>query len=113
MKTLQGHGVKASRAGKHHTPFQLQDRHNMFMRGLVIKLPQSRTWEQWQVTKLQPPFFSTGFPHLGQGLVLADSQFLVSLSSWHFCFHSFHLRSQARPSSLDLLDCLVHTVGLS
>ena len=59
------------------------------------------TCPQWQVTRLQPPFFSTGFPHLGQGFVLAVSQCLVSLSSWHFCFHCFHLHSNdtcgARP----------------
>ena len=49
------------------------------------------TCRHLQTTRLQPPFFSTGLPHFGQGLVLAASQLLVSLSSWIFCFHFFHL----------------------
>lgn len=49
------------------------------------------TWRHLQTTRLQPPFFSTGLPHLGQGLVLAASQLLVSLSSWIFCLHLAHL----------------------
>jgi hypothetical protein len=48
-------------------------------------------------TRLQPPFFSTGLAHLGQGFVLAVSQWEVSLSSWHFCRHSFSLRAPAAP----------------
>ena len=47
------------------------------------------------MTRLQPPFFSTGLPHLGQGLVCAVSQFFVSLSSAHFSRHSRHLRAHA------------------
>jgi len=47
-----------------------------------------------QTTRLQPPFFSTSLPHLGQGLVLAVSQFLVSLSSWHLTFQRRHLRTR-------------------
>jgi len=47
-----------------------------------------------QTTRLQPPFFSTSLPHLGQGLVLAVSQFLVSLSSWHLTFQRLHLRGR-------------------
>jgi hypothetical protein len=50
------------------------------------------TWPQRQETWLQPPFFSTGLPHFGQGFVLAVSQFLFSLSPRFFCFHCFHLR---------------------
>ena len=53
------------------------------------------TWRHLQTTRLQPPFFSTGFPHLGQGLVLAASQLLVSLASWIFCFHLAHLHACA------------------
>lgn len=53
----------------------------------------SLTCRHLQTTRLQPPFFSTGLPHLGQGLVLAASQLLVSLSSWIFCFHFFHLHA--------------------
>ena len=53
------------------------------------------TWRHWQTTRLQPPFFSTGFPHLGQGLVLAAIQLRVSLSSWIFCFHLDHLQACA------------------
>ena len=55
----------------------------------------SHTWRHWHTTRLQPPFFSTGFPHLGQGLVLAAIQLRVSLSSWIFCFHLAHLRACA------------------
>ena len=51
------------------------------------------TCRHLQTTRLQPPFFSTGLPHLGQGLVLAASQLLVSLSSWIFRFHFFHLHA--------------------
>ena len=54
-----------------------------------------------QTTRLQPPFFSTWFWHLGQGLVLVFSQFAVSLSSLHLRCHCFHLRfiaSTALPS---------------
>lgn len=49
------------------------------------------TCRQTHCTRLHPPFFSTGLPHFGQGLVFAVSQFFVSLSSWHFCFQCFHL----------------------
>ena len=52
---------------------------------------RARTWRQTHMTRLQPPFFSTGLPHLGQGFVCAVSQFFVSLSSWHFSRHSRHL----------------------
>ena len=54
------------------------------------------TCRHLQTTRLQPPFFSTGLPHLGQGLVLAASQLLVSLSSWIFRFHFFHLHAGDR-----------------
>lgn len=62
----------------------------------VNYLAKCQTWRQVHMTRLQPPFFSTGLPHLGQGLVLAVSQFFVSLSSWHFSFHCFHLHAHVR-----------------
>ena len=40
---------------------------------------------------MQPPFFSTGLPHLGHGFVLAVIQFLFSLSPWILLSHSRHL----------------------
>jgi hypothetical protein len=40
---------------------------------------------------LQPPFFSTGFVHLGQGLVFAASQLRVSLSPLTFSSHISHI----------------------
>ena len=43
-----------------------------------------------QTTRLQPPFFSTWFWHLGQGFVLVLSQLAVSLSS----LHRLHLQLQ-------------------
>jgi hypothetical protein len=39
--------------------------------------------------RLQPPFFSTGEPHLGQSLVFADMYLNVSPSPSHFSIHSF------------------------
>jgi len=50
-----------------------------------------RAWPQRQETWLQPPFFSTGLPHLGHGFVLAVIQFLFSLSPWILLSHSRHL----------------------
>jgi len=46
---------------------------------------------QVQTTRLQPPFFSTGLVHLGQGLVLMAIQFLVSLSPVTFSSHRSHI----------------------
>lgn len=66
------------------------------------------TWRHLQTTRLQPPFFSTGLPHLGQGLVLAASQLQVSLSSWIFCFHLPHLdQRHASFSEQPSADCTV------
>ena len=52
---------------------------------------QQRAWPQRQETWLQPPFFSTGLPHLGHGFVLAVIQFLFSLSPWILLSQSRHL----------------------
>ena len=49
------------------------------------------TWPHLQTTRLQPPFFSTGLVHLGQGLVLAASQLRVSLSPLTFSSHISHI----------------------
>lgn len=45
---------------------------------------QQKHWPQVHCTRLQPPFFSTALAHFGHGLVLAVSQWDVSLSSAHF-----------------------------
>lgn len=47
-----------------------------------------------QLTKLQPPFFSTGLWHLGQGFVCTVIQLTVSDSSRHFLVHSFHIKHE-------------------
>jgi hypothetical protein len=51
----------------------------------------SPTWPHLHITRLQPPFFSTGLLHLGQGLVLAASQLRVSLSPLIFSSHMAHI----------------------
>ena len=52
---------------------------------------QSLTWPHRQTTRLQPLIFSTGLLHLGQVLVKACSQLLVSLSPLVLTLHSFHI----------------------
>lgn len=49
---------------------------------------------QKQDTWLQPPFFSTGLRHFGQGFVLIVIQLTVSDSSWHFLDQSSHMRQE-------------------
>lgn len=60
---------------------------------LLSEVRRALACPQWQYTKLQPPFFSTGLLHFGQGLELALIQLCVSLSSTHFRRHFFHLPS--------------------
>lgn len=47
-----------------------------------------------QLTKLQPPFFSTGLWHFGQGLVWTVIQLTVSDSSRHFLVQSSHIQQE-------------------
>lgn len=54
-------------------------------------LNPTHTCPHLHTTRLQPPFFSTGLLHLGQGLVLMVIQFLVSLSPLIFSSHSSHI----------------------
>lgn len=49
---------------------------------------------QIQLTRLQPPFFSTGLWHFGQGFVFTVIQFIVSDSSLHFLVQSSHIRHE-------------------
>lgn len=49
---------------------------------------------QIHATRLQPPFFSTGLWHLGQGLVFTVIQFTVSDSSRHFLIQSSHITQE-------------------
>ena len=68
------------------------------------KSPQPRTCPQRQTTRLQPPAFSTGLVHLGQGLVLAFSQEAVSVPSRMRRFHSASLaQTWARGESREQL----------
>jgi hypothetical protein len=45
-------------------------------------------------TRLQPPFFSTGLWHLGQGLVFTVIQFTDSDSSRHFLIQRSHIMQE-------------------
>ena len=49
---------------------------------------------QIQLTKLQPPFFSTGLWHFGHGFVWTVIQLTVSDSSRHFLAQSSHIRHE-------------------
>lgn len=51
-------------------------------------------WPQIQLTKLQPPFFSTGLWHFGQGFVWTVIQLTVSDSSRHFLTQSSHIKHE-------------------
>ena len=54
---------------------------HVWVRPVACPHSQQKAWPQRHSTRLQPPFFSTGLEHLGQGLVLAESQLEVSLPS--------------------------------
>lgn len=54
-------------------------------------------WPHLQSTRLQPPFFSTGLPHLGQGLVLAANQLRVSLHTNQHSGQSFNISKSNNP----------------
>lgn len=47
-----------------------------------------------QLTRLQPPFFSTGLWHFGQGFVCTVIQLTVSDSSRHFLIQSSHIKHE-------------------
>mmetsp|Transcript_19860 Transcript_19860/g.63211 ORF Transcript_19860/g.63211 Transcript_19860/m.63211 type:complete len:273 (-) Transcript_19860:240-1058(-) len=67
---------------------------HVWSRPVAAPHSQQKACPQRHPTRLQPPFFSTSFPHLGHGLVCAVIQLLVSDSSLHFCSHSFHMRHE-------------------
>lgn len=66
------------------------------MEEVKLKVHESnqKACPQIHATRLQPPFFSTGLWHLGQGLVFTVIQFTVSDSSRHFLIQSSHIMQE-------------------
>lgn len=58
------------------------------------KNPYQNACPQIQLTRLQPPFFSTGLWHFGQGFVWTVIQLTVSDSSRHFLAQRSHIKHE-------------------